>query len=108
MEINNFDFEKWQNQYVNDERIDVNKFLKEEDRKILEQLEIEIMSKIYTEYEFEILQMELSKYYFEIEPEDYKDENKSNYKSLKEKNVSNIKYLKLLDTIDEISEYYNI
>ena len=99
-----FDFNIWHKKYTTVEKIDVDKYLSEEDRKTLEKLEIEIQDKIYTEYEYELLQLEISRYYMEIEPEDYQEEELKEYcKSLEEKGVSKIDYLKLLDTFDRIS-----
>lgn len=105
MDKKEFNYDEWHKKYTTEESIDVNKYLSEEDRKILKQLEIEILDKVYTEYELEVLEMEISKYYMEIEPDDYQEEELKEYcKSLKEKGVSKEEYLKLLATFDRIDE----
>ena len=105
MDNKEFNYDEWHKKYTTVEKIDINKYLSEEDRKTLKQLEIEILDKIYTEYELEVLEMEISKYYMEIEPDDYQEEELKEYcKSLEEKGVSKEDYLNLLATFDRIDE----
>lgn len=57
--------QEWREKYYNLEIININKYLTQTDKKLLEKLGIKIKDKIYTEFECECLYMDFLKYYDE-------------------------------------------
>lgn len=101
--IKDFDYEKWDEKYHNEEVVDLKKHLTEDDIKIIEKLEIKIKDKIYTKYEFEVLHLDLLAYY---KDDDISKEELDMVKSLDNTGVSQDEYSKLLDKFENINKFY--
>lgn len=68
--------QEWREKYYNLEIININKYLTQTDKKLLEKLGIKIKDKIYTEFECECLYMDFLKYYDDPENDLSEDERK--------------------------------
>lgn len=96
-------YKEWDKKYHNLEIIDINKYLTQNDKKILEKLGIIIKQKLYTEYEYECLRMDFLTYYDDPE-NDLSEEELKYQKSLDGTGVTRDEYnivLKKLETIDD-------
>lgn len=92
--------DKWRDKYYNKQFIDLNKYLDEDNIKILNKLGITIEQKIYTEYEYDILEQKVLEYY---KDEDTDEEELQYVKSLEDRGVSNEEYQNLLKIFDKIT-----
>ncbi len=82
----------WQNKYLYEKKIDLKKFLTDDEIKILEELDILIENKIYTNYEVDLIEEKLLFYY------------NNSKEFLIKKNVTRKQYKKLLNIFNKIKE----
>ena len=68
--------QEWREKYYNLEIININKYLTQADKQLLEKLGIKIKDKIYTEFECECLYIDFLKYYDDPENDLSEDERK--------------------------------
>lgn len=115
-----FDFDKWVEQFGNDELtikigrieekyhnvpvVDVMKELSQESIEIIRKLGIEIEDKIYTEYEFDLLEGEVFDYYIY---EEMPEEEKIYVKSLEGTGLTNEDVKKVIREMYAISDNHN-
>lgn len=98
-----FDYEKWNEKYHNEEVVDLKKHLTEDEINIIEKLGIKLKDKIYTEYELEVLNMDILAYY---KSDDMSKEELEMAKSLDNTGVSQDEYNRLLDKLESINKSY--
>ena len=91
--------------YYNLEIININKYLTQTDKKLLEKLGIKIKDKIYTEFECECLYMDFLKYYDDPENDLSEDERKYQ-KSLDGTGVTREEYNEVLKKIEKINNNF--
>ena len=97
--------QEWREKYYNLEIININKYLTQTDKKLLEKLGIKIKDKIYTEFECECLYMDFLKYY--DDPENDLSEDERNYqKSLDGTGVTREEYNEVLKKIEKINNNF--
>ena len=94
--------QEWREKYYNLEIININKYLTQTDKQLLEKLGIEIKDKIYTEFECECLYMDFLKYYDDPENDLSEDERKYQ-KSLDGTGVTREEYNEVLKKIEKIT-----
>lgn len=92
--------QEWREKYYNLEIININKYLTQTDKKLLEKLGIKIKDKIYTEFECECLYMDFLKYYDDPENDLSEDERKYQ-KSLDGTGVTREEYNEVLKKIEK-------
>lgn len=97
--------QEWREKYYNLEIININKYLTQTDKKLLEKLGIKIKDKIYTEFECECLYMDFLKYYDDPENDLSEDERKYQ-KSLDGTGVTREEYNKVLKKIEKINNNF--
>lgn len=95
----------WREKYYNLEIININEYLTQTDRQLLEKLEIKIKDKIYTEFECECLYMDFLKYYDDPENDLSEDERKYQ-KSLDGTGVTREEYNEVLKKIERLNENF--
>ena len=95
----------WREKYYNLEIININEYLTQTDRQLLEKLGIKIKDKIYTEFECECLYMDFLKYYDDPENDLSEDERKYQ-KSLDGTGVTREEYNKVLKKIEKINNNF--
>lgn len=91
------------NEYVNNPKIDLIKFLREKDLDILKKFGIEVQNKSYTEYEYQIIEMKLYDYY-----KKYDNPCVVKNKKLIQFGINKKQYEEILDIFNKISSYYNL
>jgi len=97
--------QEWREKYYNLEIININKYLTQTDKKLLEKLGIKIKDKIYTEFECECLYMDFLKYYDDPENDLSEDERKYQ-KSLDGTGVTREEYNEVLKKIEKINNNF--
>lgn len=97
--------QEWREKYYNSEIININKYLTQTDKKLLEKLGIKIKDKIYTEFECECLYMDFLKYYDDPENDLSEDERKYQ-KSLDGTGVTREEYNEVLKKIEKINNNF--
>lgn len=97
--------QEWREKYYNLEIININKYLTQTDKKLLEKLGIKIKDKIYTEFECECLYMDFLKYYDDPENDLSEDERKY-HKSLDGTGVTREEYNEVLKKIEKINNNF--
>lgn len=97
--------QEWREKYYNLEIININKYLTQTDKKLLEKLGIKIKDKIYTEFECECLYMDFLKYYDDPENDLSEDERKYQ-KSLDGTGVTIEEYNEVLKKIEKINNNF--
>lgn len=97
--------QEWREKYYNLEIININKYLTQTDKKLLEKLGIKIKDKIYTEFECECLYIDFLKYYDDPENDLSEDERKYQ-KSLDGTGVTREEYNKVLKKIEKINNNF--
>ena len=95
----------WREKYYNLEIININEYLTQTDRQLLEKLGIKIKDKIYTEFECECLYMDFLKYYDDPENDLSEDERKYQ-KSLDGTGVTREEYNEVLKKIEKINNNF--
>ena len=95
----------WREKYYNLEIININEYLTQTDRQLLEKLGIKIKDKIYTEFECECLYMDFLKYYDDPENDLSEDERKYQ-KSLDGTGVTREEYNEVLKKIERLNENF--
>ena len=103
--IINKQHQEWREKYYNLEIININKYLTQTDKKLLEKLGIKIKDKIYTEFECECLYMDFLKYYDDSENDLSEDERKYQ-KSLDGTGVTREEYNEVLKKIEKINNNF--
>ena len=104
--LGSFNYEKWYNQYHNEEIIDLNKYLNKADKKILKKLSIALKDKVLTNYEYDLIKGYLLEY--------YRNEEEMNVielaqcKPLEGTGVTREEYNKVLAKFEDISKEYGI
>lgn len=98
-------YQEWREKYYNLEIININKYLTQTDKKLLEKLGIKIKDKIYTEFECECLYMDFLKYYDDPENDLSEDERKYQ-KSLDGTGVTREEYNEVLKKIEKINNNF--
>ena len=94
--------QEWREKYYNLEIININEYLTQTDRQLLEKLGIKIKDKIYTEFECECLYMDFLKYYDDPENDLSEDERKYQ-KSLDGTGVTREEYNAVLKKIETLN-----
>ena len=94
--------QEWREKYYNLEIININKYLTQADKQLLEKLGIKIKDKIYTEFECECLYMDFLRYYDDPENDLSEDERKYQ-KSLDGTGVTREEYNEVLKKIEKIT-----
>ena len=94
--------QEWREKYYNLEIININKYLTQADKQLLEKLGIKIKDKIYTEFECECLYIDFLKYYDDPENDLSEDERKYQ-KSLDGTGVTREEYNEVLKKIEKIT-----
>ena len=74
---NDFDYDKWINDYHNNKCINILDLISKEDIEIIKRLHIKVEEKIYTKYELEVLYLNLIQYCNDEVDEKELDEIKS-------------------------------
>ena len=97
--------QEWREKYYNLEIININEYLTQTDRQLLEKLGIKIKDKIYTEFECECLYMDFLKYYDDPENDLSEDERKYQ-KSLDGTGVTREEYNEVLKKIEKINNNF--
>lgn len=97
--------QEWREKYYNLEIININEYLTQTDKQLLEKLEIKIKDKIYTEFECECLYIDFLKYYDDPENDLSEDERKYQ-KSLDGTGVTREEYNKVLKKIEKINNNF--
>lgn len=97
--------QEWREKYYNLEIININEYLTQTDKQLLEKLGIKIKDKIYTEFECECLYIDFLKYYDDPENDLSEDERKYQ-KSLDGTGVTREEYNKLLKKIEKINNNF--
>ena len=97
--------QEWREKYYNLEIININEYLTQTDRQLLEKLGIKIKDKIYTEFECECLYIDFLKYYDDPENDLSEDERKYQ-KSLDGTGVTREEYNKVLKKIEKINNNF--
>ena len=97
--------QEWREKYYNLEIININKYLTQADKQLLEKLGIKIKDKIYTEFECECLYMDFLRYYDDPENDLSEDERKYQ-KSLDGTGVTREEYNKVLKKIEKINNNF--
>lgn len=97
--------QEWRKKYYNSEIININEYLTQTDRQLLEKLGIKIKDKIYTEFECECLYMDFLKYYDDPENDLSEDERKYQ-KSLDRTGVTREEYNEVLKKIEKINNNF--
>lgn len=97
--------QEWREKYYNLEIININKYLTQTDKKLLEKLGIKIKDKIYTEFECECLYMDFLKYYDDPE-NDLSEDEKKYQKSLDGTGVTREEYNEVLKKIEKINNNF--
>lgn len=83
--------------------IDLDEELTDEEKTILQQLDIKIKKKEYTQHEYDIVKQKLLFYY---NPEEDIEESKEYKKNLSDKNITIAEYKKLWNKLDYLDEKY--
>jgi len=83
--------------------IDLDKELTAEEKTVLQQLDIEIKKKEYTQHEYDIVKQKLLFYY---NPEEDIEESKEYKQNLNDKNITIDEYKKLWNKLDYLDEKY--
>lgn len=97
--------QEWREKYYNLEIININEYLTQTDKQLLEKLGIKIKDKIYTEFECECLYIDFLKYYDDPENDLSEDERKYQ-KSLDGTGVTREEYNKVLKKIEKINNNF--
>ena len=97
--------QEWREKYYNLEIININEYLTQTDKQLLEKLGIKIKDKIYTEFECECLYMDFLKYYDDPENDLSEDERKYQ-KSLDGTGVTREEYNEVLKKIEKINNNF--
>lgn len=97
--------QEWREKYYNLEIININEYLTQTDRQLLEKLGIKIKDKIYTEFECECLYMDFLKYHDDPENDLSEDERKYQ-KSLDGTGVTREEYNEVLKKIEKINNNF--
>ena len=97
--------QEWREKYYNLEIININEYLTQTDRQLLEKLGIKIKDKIYTEFECEWLYMDFLKYHDDPENDLSEDERKYQ-KSLDGTGVTREEYNEVLKKIEKINNNF--
>lgn len=97
--------QEWREKYYNLEIININKYLTQTDKQLLEKLGIEIKDKIYTEFECECLYMDFLKYYDDPE-NDLSEDEREYQKSLDGTGVTREEYNEVLKKIEKINNNF--
>ena len=97
--------QEWREKYYNLEIININKYLTQADKQLLEKLGIKIKDKIYTEFECECLYMDFLRYYDDPENDLSEDERKYQ-KSLDGTGVTREEYNEVLKKIEKINNNF--
>ncbi len=98
-----FVVKKWRHEYYNHAIINLMKYFNEKDLELLRKLEIEIVSKLYTEQEFEKINCCLLAYYEHTE-----DDEIIQTEILTKKNIKIEELKQILDKFNKIALDYNI
>lgn len=94
--------QEWREKYYNLEIININEYLTQTDKQLLEKLGIKIKDKIYTEFECECLYIDFLKYYDDPENDLSEDERKYQ-KSLDGTGVTREEYNAVLKKIETLN-----
>ncbi len=97
--------QEWREKYYNLEIININEYLTQTDKQLLEKLGIKIKDKIYTEFECECLYIDFLKYYDDPENDLSEDERKYQ-KSLDGTGVTREEYNEVLKKIEKINNNF--
>ena len=97
--------QEWREKYYNLEIININEYLTQTDKQLLEKLGIKIQDKISTEFECECLYLDFLKYYDDPENDLSEDERKYQ-KSLDGTGVTREEYNKVLKKIEKINNNF--
>ena len=97
--------QEWREKYYNLEIININKYLTQTDKQLLEKLGIKIKDKVYTEFECECLYMDFLRYYDDPENDLSEDERKYQ-KSLDGTGVTREEYNEVLKKIEKINNNF--
>lgn len=97
--------QEWREKYYNLEIININEYLTQTDKQLLEKLGIKIKDKIYTEFECKCLYIDFLKYYDDPENDLSEDERKYQ-KSLDGTGVTREEYNKVLKKIEKINNNF--
>lgn len=97
--------QEWREKYYNLEIININEYLTQTDKQLLEKLGIEIKDKIYTEFECECLYMDFLKYYDDPE-NDLSEDEREYQKSLDGTGVTREEYNEVLKKIEKINNNF--
>ena len=97
--------QEWREKYYNLEIININEYLTQTHKQLLEKLGIKIKDKIYTEFECECLYIDFLKYYDDPENDLSEDERKYQ-KSLDGTGVTREEYNKVLKKIEKINNNF--
>ena len=92
-------YEDWKNEYYKKEKVDLKKYLLENNYEVIKKLGIEVLNKIYTESEFENLYSNVLSF--------YNEENDNSEDALGNLGVSQEEYEELLNKLDRINEEYD-
>lgn len=95
--------EKWEENYWNEEKINLYQYFSKTDLENLEALGIKISNKLYTEREYELINSKLMEFYKEN-----KNSRPIPTKELLDASVSFTDYMHLLELFSKISNDYDI
>ena len=99
--------QEWREKYYNLEIININEYLTQTDKQLLEKLGIKIKDKIYTEFECECLYIDFLKYYDDPENDLSEDERKYQ-KSLDGTGVTREEYNAVLKKVEELNNNFSL